>query len=102
MTREGDGHFKSAEACLTRLCRAAALENVTPHTLRHTFGSVAGDLGYSELMIAALLGHKARSVTQGYVHIDDPVRSAADRVAREITQLLDKEETIPLKVVVRN
>jgi integrase len=29
----------------------------TPHTLPHTFVSVAGDLGFSELTIAALLGH---------------------------------------------
>ena len=98
----GEGHFKSAEACLARLCRSVGLENVTPHTLRHTFGSVAGDLGYSELTIAALLGHKARTVTQGYVHIDGPLRAAADRVAGEIAHLLDKEESVPLKVVVRN
>ena len=32
------------------------LADVTPHTLRHTFASVAGDLGFSELTIAALLG----------------------------------------------
>ena len=63
-----------------RLCRAVGLENVTPHTLRHTFGSVAGDLGHSELTIAALLGHKARTVTQGYVHIDEatPVLNVVD------------------------
>jgi integrase len=95
----GDGHFKSAEGCLARLCRAAGLENVTPHTLRHTFGSVAGDLGYSELTIAALLGHAARTVTQGYVHIDGPLRAAADRIANEIAQLLDKEGAPALRAV---
>jgi hypothetical protein len=30
--------------------------------LRHTFASVAGDLGFSELMSAGLLGHPARGV----------------------------------------
>ena len=86
----GNGHFTSTEACLARLCRAAGLQNVTPHTLRHTFASVAGDLGYSELTIAGLLGHAARTVTQGYVHIDEPIRAAADRVASEIARLLDE------------
>ena len=46
-----------------------------------------------------LSGHKARTVTQGYVHIDEPLRAAADRVATEIAQLLDKGETLPLRAV---
>lgn len=56
---------------------------------RSTLASVAGDLGFSELTIAALLGHAARGVTQHYVHVDESVRMAADRVAGEITRLLD-------------
>lgn len=81
--------YTGTEGVLARLCRAAGLENVTPHTLRHTFGSVAGDLGYSELTISAMLGHRARTVTQGYIHIDDPLRAAVDRVASRIADLLD-------------
>ncbi|MFG1352672.1 tyrosine-type recombinase/integrase [Xanthobacter autotrophicus] len=67
----------------------ARLEDVTPHTLRHTFASVAGDLGFSELTIAALLGHAARGVTQRYIHIDEALRLAADRVADEMADILD-------------
>ena len=37
--------------------------DVTPHTLRHSFASLAGDLGYSEPTIAALVGHKGRTIT---------------------------------------
>ena len=33
------------------------------------FASLAGDLGFSELTIAALLGYSARGVTQRYIHI---------------------------------
>jgi integrase len=29
-----------------RIARSVGLEDVTPHTLRHSFASVAGDLGY--------------------------------------------------------
>lgn len=84
----GEGHFTAAKSCLTRLCATAKIEGVTPHTLRHTFGSVAGDLGFSELTIAALLGHSARTVTQGYVHIDEALKLAATRTSEEIASLL--------------
>jgi integrase len=46
-------------------------------------------MGFSELTIAALLGHAARGVTQRYVHIDEALRMAADRVADEMANLLD-------------
>jgi integrase len=49
---------------LDRICAKAELDDVTPHVLRHTFASIAGDLGFSELTIAGLLGHSARGVTQ--------------------------------------
>jgi integrase len=85
----GEGHFIGLVRVLDRVCAKAQLEGVTPHTLRHTFASVAGDLGFSELTIAALLGHAARGVTQRYVHIDEAVRMAAGRVAKEMANILD-------------
>jgi integrase len=91
----GDGHFTAAKSCLARLCAAAQIEGVTPHTLRHTFGSVAGDLGFSELTIAALLGHAARGVTQGYVHIDEALKLAASRTCEEIAGLLSGQASVP-------
>ena len=85
----GDGPLTAAKACLRRLCAMVAIGNVTPHTLRHTFASVAGDLGFSELVIAAMLGHSAQSVTQGYVHVDDALKVAVARTCNEIAGLLD-------------
>jgi len=84
----GDGHFTAARSCLDRLCATAQIKGVTPHTLRHTFASVAGDLGFSELTIAALLGHSARGVTQGYIHIDEALKLAVTRTCEEIASLL--------------
>lgn len=56
--------------------------DVTPHTLRHSFASLAGDLGFSEPTIGALVGHKGRTITSRYVHSADAVLlSAADAVA---------------------
>ena len=61
----GKGHFIGVRKVLARVCRKAGLKGVTPHVLRHTFASVAGDLGYTELTIAGLLGHSGGSVTAG-------------------------------------
>jgi integrase len=85
----GDGHFVGVVRVLDRVCAKAKLKDVTPHVLRHTFASIAGDLGFSELTIAGLLGHSARGVTQGYVHLDTALVVAADRVSAEIARLLD-------------
>jgi integrase len=86
----GGGAFTAGKACLERLCALVGITGVTPHTLRHTFGSVAGDLGFSELTIAAMLGHAAQSVTQGYVHIDEALRLAVTRTSDTIAKLLDE------------
>ncbi len=85
----GDGHFIGVVRVLDRMCAKGKLDDVTPHVLRHTFASVAGDLGFSELTIAGLLGHSARGVTQGYVHLDTALIVAANRVSAEIAQMLD-------------
>ena len=80
---------------LDRLCATAKIEGVTPHVLRHTFASVAADMGFSELTIAGLLGHAGRGVSQRYVHLDRALVLAADRVSEEIKRALEgKIETI--------
>ncbi len=38
--------------------------DITPHVLRHSFASLAADLGYNEPTIASLLGHKTPSINQ--------------------------------------
>jgi integrase len=64
-------------------------DDVTPHTLRHSFTSLAADLGYSEPTIAALVGHKGRSTTSRYIHAADSVLlAAADAVANRTAELM--------------
>jgi integrase len=59
--------------------------DISPHILRHSFASVAADLGYSENTIGALIGHKGQSITSRYVHAADAVLlAAADAVAGDI------------------
>ncbi|MCH4151547.1 MAG: site-specific integrase [Sphingobium sp.] len=79
-----DGHFVGMPRVLQRICVTAGIEGVTPHTLRHTFASMAGELGFSELTICALLGHAPRGVTQRYIHIDDATKLAANQVSKAI------------------
>jgi integrase len=69
--------------------RAALPSDVTPHVLRHSYASIAADLGFSELTIAALLGHKKASATSKYTHHADAVLlQAADVVADRVAELM--------------
>lgn len=85
-----DGPITTARDCLARLCAIGKIADVTPHTLRHTFGSVAGDLSFSELTIAAMLGHAAQTVTQGYIHVDEALRLAVARTSEEIITIMNR------------
>jgi hypothetical protein len=63
---------------------------ITPHLLRHSFASIAHDLGFTEVTIAALLGHSRGTITSRYIHtIDAALVMAADSVAGYIQGLLD-------------
>jgi integrase len=84
----GDGHFVGAPRVFERVCARTGIEDATLHTLRHTFASVAAGLNFSELTIAGLLGHAARGVTQGYIHLDRALVLAAEKVSEELDALL--------------
>lgn len=82
--------------------RAGLPSDVTPHVLRHSFASIAADLGFSELTIASLLGHKKASVTSKYAHHADAVLlQAADAIADRIADLMgdrrESGEVVPFK-----
>lgn len=88
----GEGHFVGLPRVFQRLCLRVGIEDATLHTLRHTFASVAASLNFSELTIAGLLGHAARGVTQGYVHIDQALILAARTVSNEVEKLLADDQ----------
>ena len=73
-----------------KMVNDTALADVTPHVLRHSFSSVANDLGFTEATIGALMGHSSGTVTGRYIHtIDSLLIMAADSVAGHIQGLLD-------------
>jgi integrase len=66
------------------------LADITPHVLRHSFASIANDLGFTEVTIAALVGHAKGSVTSKYIHtLDTALIMAADTISGYIQGLLD-------------
>jgi len=60
----------AANELLGRLSRRAG-QTVTPHMLRHTFGTGAAQLGSLDI-VAELLGHASLRSTQVYLHPDLP------------------------------
>jgi integrase len=89
----GEGHFIGLPKVLGRLCQKTEIKGVTLHTLRHTFASVAAELGYSELTIAGLLGHTMQGVTARYSHLPDrALLTAADAVSAHIMAALSGEK----------
>jgi integrase len=81
----GDGHMTGFRKMFDRVAKLGDLPpDVTPHVLRHSFASLAADLGYSEPTIGTLIGHKGQTITSRYVHSADAVLlAAADVVANE-------------------
>ena len=68
------------------------LSDVTIHDLRRSFASVAARMGYPELIVAALLGHSAGSVTAGYARLGaDPLRDVVEAIGGRVAALLDGE-----------
>jgi hypothetical protein len=83
--RRAQGAFGGIVRGWHRLTDYAGLQGVTLHTLRHSFASVADDLGLTMPTIGVLMGHAAGSVTHRYVHkLDAALITAADRVAAAI------------------
>lgn len=97
----GDGTMTGFRKSWLRVAALAELpDDISPHTLRHSFASEGGDLGKSEATIGALLGHKQHSITGRYVHLADALLlGAADDVADRVQGLLGEAPAQPGNVV---
>jgi len=72
-----------------RVRRAAGLDGVRLHDLRHSHASVGVAAGLGLPIVGKLLGHRVAATTSRYAHIgDDPLRRAAERVSSEIAARL--------------
>jgi integrase len=96
---EGEPHVLGARRSTTfveepwrRIRKAAGLEDVHLHDLRHSFASVAAAGGMGLPIIGKMLGHTQASTTQRYAHLaSDPVAAAAATVAERIRAAMQGE-----------
>lgn len=97
----GDGYFQGTGRLWPKIVDKAKLPGVTPHTLRHTLGSMAVSSGETLAMTGALLGHATARATSIYAHMQtDPSRRVADRVVGGIAAALEGKPSariVPLK-----
>jgi integrase len=71
------------------VCRAADLEGLRIHDLRHTFASFGAGSNLGLPVIGKLLGHSQPSTTARYAHLaDDPMRRASDMIGGRIAAAL--------------
>jgi integrase len=76
-----EGHLVELKKSWAAICRAADLQGLRLHDLRHSFASVLASAGLSLPIIGALLGHSSPTTTNRYSHLmDGTLRAAAERV----------------------
>jgi integrase len=86
----GDGPMKGFRKLWNKILQLGEFAiDVTPNVLRHSFTSLGADLGYSDITIGAIVGHKGRTTTSRYIHSADAVLlSTADAVADQTAALM--------------
>ena len=89
----GDGFYQGTKKVWPAVMKKAGLTGVTPHVLRHTFGSFAASAGETLLMIGSLLGHANARSTQIYAHIaQSPAKLAAERISSSLAEALGQHK----------
>lgn len=69
---------------------AVVQDEFCPHALRHSFATMAAEMGYSDNIIAGSLGHSINSITHRYAYLSlKPMIAAADAVSEKIAELME-------------
>jgi integrase len=82
----GDAPISNVAQAWAAICKAAQLDGIRTHDLRHSYASILASAGLSLPVIGALLGHTQPGTTARYSHLfDDPLRAATERVGAVVT-----------------
>jgi integrase len=80
-------HIAEVRTVWDHIRKAAKLEHVRLHDLRHTFASLGVSHGYTLPLVGALLGHRKASTTMRYAEVAlDPQREAMGKLGAIIAQ----------------
>jgi integrase len=82
-----------------RIRRAAGLDDVHIHDLRHGYATMAVQSGESLFLVGKVLGHRQVSTTERYAHLTaNPLRMVAENTARKLKAAMTGEQAavIPL------
>ena len=86
--RKPGSHLTDLQHPWRRIRARAGLDDVRIHDLRHSFASGGLLVGEGLPMIGKLLGHTQVQTTARYAHLaNDPVKSAANRIASRIAEV---------------
>ena len=92
----GNGYYQNAPKLIRHIRTLKENEDylldpkIGLHGLRHTFSTLAADLGYNEFTIAGIIGHRLGTITSRYTHsVDSSLLAAADRISFELDQALN-------------
>ena len=87
--RKPGSHLTDLQHPWRRIRARAGLNDVRIHDLRHSFASGGLLVGEGLPMIGKLLGHTQVQTTARYAHLaNDPVKSAANRIASRIAEVV--------------
>lgn len=97
-SRTDAGHVADIKKSWASICKAADLQGVRLHDLRHSYASILASAALSLPVIGALLGHTQASTTQRYAHLfDDPLRTATERVGAVVTGVDKPGDVVPIR-----
>jgi integrase len=93
------GHVVELKKSWEQLCKAAAIEDLRIHDLRHSYASQLVSGGASLALVGALLGHTNPATTARYAHLmRDPLKAATEKVGAVIAAAGKSVKTTVVKL----
>jgi len=89
-------HFVQVQTSWEAVTKAAGIEGLRLHDLRHAFASIGAIGGDSLFILGKLLGHADSATTQRYAHLAvDPLRAVADRISGQVAAAMGGKAPTP-------